>query len=281
VIALIPARAGSKRVPGKNTRPLAGHPLIAYTIAAAQQSGVFSEVLVCTDYVAPETIAHQMGAFVYIRVPVWDSQPDVEWIREVLGQMSRPESFAILRPTSPFRTAETIRRAFRLFHTPDGTHDSIRAVSVASENPYKMWTWQGAGYPMKPLLQGTTEAGVPLHSAPSQAAPKVWLQNSSLEMAYTSNVEAHGSIAGRKVVPFFTTDAEGFSIDTEADWRRAEVLAAETPALLPPLGVAGVQGMAETTQAPDPRGAVEVGGGVRGELLAPLPESPDDALWGV
>lgn len=249
MIALIPARAGSIRVPGKNMRFLNGHPLIAYTIAAAQQSGVFTNVFVCTDDVATRGIASKHGATWFPREPVSDTQPDLAWVREALARMweasrFRSSEFAILRPTSPFRTADTIRRAYREFCEMADCGDSIRAVEPCPVNVYKCWTWAGAGMPIKPLIEGVympdLDTSIPLHSAPSQVAPKVWIQNSSLEMAHTANVEVHGSIAGRKVGPFFTRGAEGFSIDTEADWSEAVRLAREHPDWLPAVGVAAL-----------------------------------------
>lgn len=249
MIALIPARAGSKRCPGKNTRLLNGHPLFVYTVRAALDSRVFSDVIVATD-AGPDLmfeipIRYGEGVGYYPRLPVPDDQPDIAWVRDVLrAQKPRPESFAILRPTSPFRTADTIRRAYTEFQQMADCGDSIRAVEPCPVNVYKCWTWAGAGMPIKPLIEGVympdLETQIPLHSAPSQLAPKVWIQNSSLEMAHTANVEVHGSIAGRKVGPFFTRGAEGFSIDTEADWTEAVRLAREHPDWLPAVGVAAL-----------------------------------------
>ena len=240
MVALIPARAGSKRLPGKNTKLLWGHPVIAYTIAAAQQSGVFSSVWICTDDPAVRALCVVGSGLNSIeRLPVSDTQPDIEWVRDALRFIERPHGFAILRPTSPFRTAETIRRCYQQFTIPDQTCDSIRAVEPVTQTPYKMWTWEGQGFPIKPLLSGEKD-GVPYHSSPTQACPVVYIQNSSLEMAWTANVEIHGSISGRKVAPFFTHGLEGFSLDTPADWERAQALVAADPGCLPPLGVAAL-----------------------------------------
>ena len=235
MVALIPVRAGSKRVPGKNTRLLAGHPLIAYTIAAAQQSGIFAQVRVCTDdhgvwaMGGPGTSWYTMR-----RAAVPDDQPDIAWVREMLPRCHpRPDSFAILRPTSPFRTAATIRRAYQKFQAMGECGDSIRAVEPVKQTPWKMWTLEGPGHPIKPLLTGTNPEGVPWHSCPTQTCPQVFIQNSSLEMSWTSNVEVHGTIHGRKVGPFFTEGYEGFSIDTEEDWQEAERIARTHPEALP------------------------------------------------
>lgn len=240
MIALIPARAGSKRCPGKNTRLLHGHPLIAYTIAAAKASEVFDRLYVCTDDVYSVTTAMpassllQSVEFMVAGPPCHtDTCCDITWVRKALQCMDRPDTFAILRPTSPFRTAATIQRAYKVFQAMADCGDSIRAVEPVRQTPYKMWTWGGPGDPIKPLLDGKNAEGVPWHSCPTQTCPPVYIQNSSLEMAWTANVEVHGTIHGRKVGPFFTEGYEGFAIDTEEDWHKAEALAQDHPEALP------------------------------------------------
>lgn len=241
MVALIPARAGSKRCPGKNTRLLNGYPLLVYSIEAAFQSGIFEDVWVSTDDGDTARLALGYGAKVRIVGPPChtDTCCDITWIRDLLAVIpTRPHSFAILRPTSPFRTAETIQRCYREFWQMADCGDSIRAVEPCPVNVYKCWTWTYAGMPIKPLLEGKTADGTPLHSAPSQLAPTVYRQNSSLEMAYTANVEVHGTIHGKKVGPFFTEGWEGFSIDTEDDWYRAITIACIQPELLPRIELA-------------------------------------------
>jgi CMP-N,N'-diacetyllegionaminic acid synthase len=213
-VALVPARAGSKRVPGKNIAELAGHPLIAYSIAAARGSGLFTDVLVSTDSGEIAAIAQRYGATVL-------------WVQHVLE--GRDETlFSILRPTSPFRTAATIRRAYEQLLAVEGA-DSIRAVRRVREHPGKMWRIEGDV--MAPLLP--QKAGeVPTHSRQTAALPAVYVQDSSLEIAYT-RIAAEGEIAGAKVVPFLTEDHEGFSIDYPDELERARRLAAENPGLLP------------------------------------------------
>ena len=249
MVALIPARAGSKRVPGKNTRLLAGRPLICHTIAAAQQSGVFNAIYVCTDDEQVAAAVHdyrnsdecyQCHLLTYRREPVADLQADIEWVREVLSQAiidGRPDNFAILRPTSPFRTAETIRRAYREFQAMAECGDSIRAVRPVKDHPYKCWTWDGAGMPIIPLFYGKHADGTPWHSSPTQSLTAIYVQSSMLDMGWTSNVEVYGTIHGRKIGPFFGSDVENLSIDTEADWREAVRLVETGEARLPPLTV--------------------------------------------
>src|SRR5262245_1605601 len=133
-VALIPARSGSKRVTGKNVRLLGGHPMLAYTIAAARESGVFESVIVSTDSEDVAGIARQYGAEVPFPRPAQfasDTSPDIEWLDYTIAELGTRgrtwECFSLLRPTSPFRTAETIRRAWALFTSQEGV-DSLRAV---------------------------------------------------------------------------------------------------------------------------------------------------------
>ena len=207
LVALIPARSGSKRVVDKNTRPLVGHPVMAYTIAAARESGVFDDVIVSTDSERYADIARHYGASVPCLRPAemaGDLSPDIEWIEHMLkvlaGEGRRYDCFSILRPTSPFRMPETIRRAWELFRTQDGV-DSLRAVEKCKQHPGKMWVIRGER--MVPLLP-LTPPEMPWHSSQYQALPEVYVQNASLEIAYTRVVEQGRTIAGSVLVPFLT-----------------------------------------------------------------------------
>ena len=240
IVALIPARAGSKRIPGKNMRPLAGHPLIVYTIAAAQQSGIFTQIIVSSEDDATLRLAASSGARSIWRPPAWstDEAPDILWVRGVLEHLAdrreAAHAFAILRPTSPFRTAETIRRAYRQFTLPDQTADTIRAVEPVTQHPCKMWQQvHGPHGPIKPLVEGKHADGTPWHSSPTQTLPTYYVQNASLEMAWSYVVRDYGTITGRKIAPFFTEGFEGFDLNTPADWREAEYLIASGQAVLP------------------------------------------------
>lgn len=231
-VALVPARAGSQRVPGKNVRQLAGHPLLAYSIASARESGVFTEVVVSTDAQEIADIAERYGATVPGLRPAalaTSTSPDVDWVRHVMHD--RPErAFAILRPTSPFRSADTLRRAFAQFVELGQRIDSLRAVEPVRQHPGKMWLVEGDV--MRPLLdQGSGE--VPYHSTQMAALPRVWVQNSSFEIAWSTVLDGTASIAGSRVAPFFTEGYEGFSIDYPEDFEVAERAIATGVARLP------------------------------------------------
>ena len=237
-VALIPARQGSKRVPGKNVRPLGGHPMLAYTIAAARASGVFEAVIVSTESEDIARVARHYGAEVPFLRPVafaGDTSPDIEWVEYTLATLAssgRPyDCFSLLRPTSPFRTAATLRRAMSLFLGQQGV-DSLRAVETCTQHPGKMWVVRGER--MCPLLPfGPAEQ--PWHSTPYQALPLVYVQNASLEIAWTSVVRDRRTIAGDVVVPFITEGHEGFDINDPVDWLIAERLLADGAVTLEPI----------------------------------------------
>lgn len=227
VIALIPARSGSKRVPDKNIRLLSGHPLLAYTIRAALDSGIFSEVVLSTDSEKYAEIGKYYGASVPFLRPVafaGDSSPDYEWIKHVLEHFRLQgkvfDCYSILRPTSPFRQSQTIQRAWEEF-TKAGHIDSLRAVEKCKQHPGKMWVVRNTK--MFPLLPFTLN-NHPWHSNQTQFLPEVYVQNASLEIAYSKVVFEGNTIAGEVVIPFFSKEYEGFDINSQEDWSLAERL---------------------------------------------------------
>ena len=236
VIALIPARSGSKRVLDKNIRPLAGHPLIAYTIAAALQSEIFAAVVVSTDSERYAEIARYYGAEVPFLRPskfAGDLSLDIEWVEYTLKRLRDEgrvyDCFSILRPTSPFRQAETIRRAWQEFLAEEGV-DSLRAVEKCRQHPGKMWVVRGKR--MMPLLP-LSPPEQPWHSSQYQSLPEVYAQNASLEIAWTRVVFEGRTIAGNVLMPFFTQGYEGFDVNDLYDWKLAEELVQSGEARLP------------------------------------------------
>jgi len=212
--------------------------MIAYTIAPAIESGVFDTVMVSTDSEEIAAIARHYGAEVpFLRPAVFagDTSPDIEWLEYTVGELRRGgrtwDTFSLLRPTSPFRTADTIRRAWARFTAQEGV-DSLRAVEKCAQHPGKMWIVRGDR--MLPLLPfGPPEQ--PWHSTPYQALPTVYVQNASLEIAWTRVVTERRTIAGDVIVPFFTEAYEGLDINDEYDWMLAERLLAEGAVQLPPV----------------------------------------------
>lgn len=238
IMALIPARAGSLRVPSKNIRRLEGHPLIAYSIAATQATGLFTRIVVSTDSPEISEIASHYGAEVPFLRPAElasATSPDIEWIKHAFTELQPAEdAFAIIRPTSPFRTAETIRRGYERFAALSGI-DSLRAVQLCKEHPGKMWIVEGDT--MHPLLE-QSHLEVAWHAGQYQALPAVYVQNSSLEIAWCRVVRESGTREGERIAPFISEDVEGFSIDTPSEWALAEMMTRSGEATLPPVPTA-------------------------------------------
>jgi CMP-N,N'-diacetyllegionaminic acid synthase len=233
VVALIPARAGSERVPGKNVRRLARHPLLAYAVATARQAGIFERVVCSTDSTEIAEVARRYGAEVPFLRPAGyatSTSPDIEWIRDTLERLdARYDLFAIVRATNPFRGPDAFRRGLeQLLATPEA--DSIRAVERVKQHPGKMWLVEGKT--MRPLLD-QSHLDVAWHAGQYQALPEVYVQNSALEIAWTRVVSQTGTREGRVVAPFLTTGYEGFNVDDEEDWERAKALVRGGAATLP------------------------------------------------
>jgi CMP-N,N'-diacetyllegionaminic acid synthase len=233
VLALIPARSGSERVPQKNIRRLARHPLIAYAIATARQAGIFDRVVCSTDSTEIAEIARRYGAEVPFLRPAeyaTATSPDIEWITEMLERLDeRYDLFAIVRATNPFRGPDAFVRGLeQLLATPEA--DSIRAVERVKQHPGKMWVIEGKT--MRPLLD-QSHLDVAWHAGQYQALPEIYVQNSALEIAWTRVVSQTGTREGRVVAPFFTKGHEGFNVDDEEDWERAKALVESGAATLP------------------------------------------------
>lgn len=226
--ALIPARSGSKRAPGKNVRLLAGKPLIAHTILAAKLSSVFEEVLVSTDSSEYLQIATQLGAKKVQLRPAElasDSSPDIDWVKhailELIPNAQESDRLCILRPTSPLRSGKTIASAIDLFaNTPWAS--SLRALQPVSEHPGKMWRVDESNLASSYLSQAGRQ--IPTHSMPTQSLECLYIQNASLEITTVGSVNATNSISGDAVLAFSMPEFEGLDVNTELDFQFLEFL---------------------------------------------------------
>ena len=239
-VAFIPARSGSKRLPNKNIHPLGGHPMLAYSVRAAIDSGVFDSVICATDSELYADVARHYGAEVpFLRAAEisGDKSPDIEWVVWMLNKLRESgrefEVFSILRPTSPFRLPETIRRAWSLF-TEDPRADSLRAIEKCKQHPGKMWVIRGKRMlPLLPFNNGST----PWHSSQYAALPEMYAQDASLEIAWSRVPLEQNSIAGEAIIPFVSQGYEGFDINELEDWWMAERLLDTQSAILPNISI--------------------------------------------
>jgi CMP-N,N'-diacetyllegionaminic acid synthase len=229
ILALIPARGGSKGIPRKNVRLIAGRPLIAYSIAHALQSLLIGRVIVSTDDEEIAAAARAAGAEVPFMRPAefaQDLSPDLDvfrhalqWLRE--HEQYTPELIVHLRPTGPVRRIELIDEAIgRMLATPQA--DALRSVSVPALTPYKMWRLED-GF-LKPLLSvpGVKEP----HSMARQMLPQVYWQNGYVDIVRPRTVLGKNSMTGDALLPFIVTDRI-FELDYEESIPEVErVLAA-------------------------------------------------------
>ncbi len=222
IIGLIPARRGSKRLPGKNMALLGGKPLLQWTIEAAVRSADFDKIVVSTDWEDCIIVAQNYGVHFLSRPPdlCRDASHDYEWVRHALDAFPGFDIFVILRPTSPFRTAETIKRAIREFM--EVPCDSMRAIERTKAHPKKSWKVMESGF-MNPYEEGEI-GGFPYYDLSTQSLGDVYCQNGCIHIAWTATLEKFGNVSGDMIRPFFTEGREGVDVNTVQDLEYAEWL---------------------------------------------------------
>lgn len=229
MIALIPCRAGSQRVKRKNFKPLAGKPLLAHTYEAAAESGVFDAIAFCSDDI-PQVLKliKPQGPpvhFLQQSHPLHqDDSCDITWVSDALRRLPKTDEFAILRPTSPFRDAETIKRAKAQWGEIKENYDSMRAIRKCSEHPFKQHQYDPETHELWPWMKAAYHQH--LHSRPTQSLAESWVQTAGLEFAWTRTPLELGTIAGDRIAGFEMDSLEGLDINGPHDWLLAETLAA-------------------------------------------------------
>ncbi|MFA5099315.1 MAG: acylneuraminate cytidylyltransferase family protein [Candidatus Omnitrophota bacterium] len=207
VVALIPARGGSKGVPGKNIKDLAGHPLIAYSIGAARMSRRIDRVIVSTDSSEIADIARAYGAevpFMRPREISQDTSTDLELFCHAIqwfkGAGPIPGLMVHLRPTTPFRTAGDIDRAVDLIRS-DNDATSLRSVHELSEPPQKMFRLDGHGY-----LEGffPDDPRPEYYNLPRQTFPKAYHPNGYADIIRPEYVQRSNALHGPRMLGFVT-----------------------------------------------------------------------------
>ena len=228
ILAIIPARGGSKGFPGKNIFPLKGHPLIAYSVAAAISSPSITRTICTTDSEEIAEVARQYGAETPFLRPS-DISGDVstdlesfthalEWLQEIEGY--RPDIVVQLRPTSPLRTVAMVESGISLL-TENPDIDSVRAVSEPDHTPYKMWTLDSSNT-MTPLLKLQNNAEP--YNTQRQLLPEIFAQTGSLEVIRTDTILKKKSRTG-SLIKGLVIDSKFFiDIDTKESLMLAELI---------------------------------------------------------
>ncbi len=223
VLAIIPARAGSKTIRHKNIQLVGGKPLIVHSIEHGLQSGLIDRVIVSTDSEEYAEIARSAGAEVPFMRPeefAQDHSTDLEtfkhaleWLRENEGY--NPEITVNLRPTFPLRKIEDIDAVISLLKDQDNL-DSVRSVVSALHTPYKMWFTDDDGI-LKPIIDHDIHDA---HNLPRQVLPKTYLQNACIDAVRTSVIFEKDSMSGDTIYGYQMEDF--FDIDTPQDLRLAD-----------------------------------------------------------
>jgi YrbI family 3-deoxy-D-manno-octulosonate 8-phosphate phosphatase len=230
ILAIIPARGGSKGIPRKNIRLFAGHPLIAYSIASGLQAETVTRVLVSTDDEEIARIAGQYGAQVPFLRPselAADKTPDLPVFAHALNWLAehenyQPEAVVQLRPTSPIRPTAMVDNAVRqLLAHPKA--DSVRGVISAREIPFKMWLIDDLNKPMTPLMEvpGVDEP----FNAPRQILPHAYWHTGQIDVIRPATILQKNSMSGKTVMPVILDERYTTDLDTPDEWARAEWLA--------------------------------------------------------
>ena len=225
IIGIIPARGGSKRLPRKNILPLAGVPLIEWTILAAVNSRVLVDTVVSTDDAEIAEVARKSGASVLSLRPFeisTDSASVISVLKHEVDQWETAhgqiiDGVLLLQPTSPFRTAITIREAVKKFKE-DGGGSTVVGVSVAGTHPYWCMEVDEDG-----ALRDLHPGGMEMRS---QELPRIFEVNGSIYLVPRRHLIKTKTLYTAKRVPIIIDDLiQAVDIDTPFDWRIAQSLA--------------------------------------------------------
>lgn len=222
ILALIPARGGSKRLPGKNIKSLGGVPLIGWTIRTARASDCFSDVLVSTDDPAIAEVARQQGASVPWLRPAALATDTAASVDVVLHALDAWEAFhgvadavMLLQPTSPFRSVESIRRAVSLFEDAGGAHP---VVSVCPASSHPAWCFRLTSQGLDPFL-GWGQ----VNASRSQDLEPAWMLNGAIYMITPARLKVDRTFIAADTQALVMEDAaESIDVDTAEDFARCE-----------------------------------------------------------
>jgi len=221
VLAIIPARSGSKSVIDKNIRLIAGKPMIAYSIEHGLKAECIDRVIVSTDSEKYADIARKYGAEVpFIRPAEYatDTALDIDVFRHALTFLKENEGYepdivVQLRPTYPIRRISDIEAMVKYMREhPDV--DSMRCIAPAKEVAYKMWFKDDDGM-LSSIMKDIPEC----YNMPRQQLPKIYYQNACIDVVRASVILEQNSMSGKKIAGYEMD--ENFDIDTEEEFKKA------------------------------------------------------------
>ena len=220
IIAIIPARSGSKGVPNKNIRHIGGIPLIAYSIAAALKSTRIGRVIVSTDSEEYAELARSYGAetpFIRPQNISGDLSSDIEFFKHTIDWLQEndnfiPEYFVHLRPTTPFRDPKILDKAIEEFVCSD--YSALRSCHKMSESSYK--TFEVENDILKCVCNGCNN--IESSNIARQVFPMTYDANGYIDIVRTEMLSKHNLIHGSKVRAFITNTAYEFDEIDDIDF---------------------------------------------------------------
>jgi CMP-N-acetylneuraminic acid synthetase len=218
LLAVIPARGGSKGILGKNTKLLSGKALIAWTIDAAKQAKCIDRIIVSTDDSKIKKVAEQCGAEVpFLREAKFstDESPTIDLILDVVQRLPGFDWLLLLQPTSPLRTSSDIENIFKFCQD----HKASSAVSVCESTEHPYWTYQtNQSFFLQPFISDRPDI------ARRQDLPKVYRVNGALYLAKIDWLLKYHSFIGPKTLGFVMPQEKSVDLDLIQDWYWAEYL---------------------------------------------------------
>lgn len=231
ILAIIPARGGSKGIPRKNVKPLCGKPLIAWTIDAAKKSRHITRAIVSTDDPEIAEAARHYGAEAPFLRPVeisGDLSPDTDFLLHALDFLREkegyePEIVVRLPPTSPLRTAAHIDQGIEtLLKNPEA--DAVRPICEAPKHPYKLWKIADDGKFLEPFLPESFTGFHEAYNLPRQLFPKAYIHTGAMDVIWTKTIREQKSTSGKRLAYFFMETEDSVNIDHPIDFEIAEFL---------------------------------------------------------
>ena len=237
ILAVIPARSGSKGLVDKNILLLKGHPLLSYSIAAATSSNLVTRVICSTDSRSYAEIAIKYGAEVPFLRPkkyALHNSSDFEVFFHLLNKLNKREKYlpdlvVQLRPTSPLRYPGMVDEAIKSFKKMNNI-DSLRGVSEPDHSPYKMWT-VGNDQLLQPLLR--IRDNPEPYNTNRQDLPEIFAQTGSIEVVRLNTILIKMSMTGKKIMPFFIPNEYFIDIDNQTGLTLCESLLDELTCIRP------------------------------------------------
>lgn len=223
IVAIIPARSGSKSIKDKNIQSFLGKPLLVHSIDHALKSKLIDKVILSTDSEQYAEFGRLAGAEVPFLRPASISEDhslDIETFEHALDFLEKDQSYipdivVHLRPTSPLRNADDIDRMIQLLHENKNA-DSVRAITKSKDTPFKMW-FKGEDHQIIPVLD--KKEFPEAYNMPRQALPQAFMQTASIDVIRTRTIVEKKSMTGDVILGYEIEDF--IDIDHFADYEHA------------------------------------------------------------